>query len=107
MGFEIPCQFNQKRSLTICAKWDASQDLGGTNLLGPSLPDVPWSIDRSAALPVAHISPRSKKSGKYPVPSYLRFLSTHFEVNVSLTLKLRDAPTEEPVPRHRSRFVLP
>jgi hypothetical protein len=25
MGSEIPCQFNQKRGLTICAKWDISQ----------------------------------------------------------------------------------
>ena len=31
MGPETPCQFNQKRSLTICAKWNTFQDQGGAN----------------------------------------------------------------------------
>ena len=31
MGSEIPCQFNQKRGLTICAKWDTSQNQSRAN----------------------------------------------------------------------------
>jgi hypothetical protein len=31
MGPEIPCQFNQKRGLTICAKWNTAQNQGGAN----------------------------------------------------------------------------
>ncbi len=26
MGSEFPCQFNQKSAVTICAKWDTSQN---------------------------------------------------------------------------------
>jgi hypothetical protein len=35
MGSEIPCQFNQKRGPTICAKWDTSQNQGGANQAAP------------------------------------------------------------------------
>jgi hypothetical protein len=31
MSSEIPCSFNQKRSLTICAKWDTSQNQSGAD----------------------------------------------------------------------------
>jgi len=31
MGSEIRCQFNQMRGLTICAKWDTSQNQSRAN----------------------------------------------------------------------------
>ena len=50
----------------------------------------------------------SEKSGQsLVVLSCLRILSTHFEVNVSATLKLTGTPMEEPVLLLLTRSVLP
>ena len=39
MGAEIPCQFNQKRGLTICAKGDNARNQSGGEI------EIPvWSL---------------------------------------------------------------